>query len=111
MPWIAEIRSSMETVVVAHDVSGRPLHLDVHAAVADRLLARQPDQAAHRVPRADRERLHEDVGGRVRQAAGAAQFHSSGALVMRDQLLEGVDRAARDRPGARRRGLDRGPVR
>jgi hypothetical protein len=33
-----EIRSSMETVVVAHDVRGRPLHLDVHAAGADRVL-------------------------------------------------------------------------
>ena len=34
----AEIRSSMETVVVAHDAAGRPLHLDVHAAAADRIL-------------------------------------------------------------------------
>ena len=65
-----EIRSSMETVVVAHDVPGRPLHLDVHAAGADRDPAGQPDEAAHRVPRPDRERLHEDGRRRLRQAAG-----------------------------------------
>jgi hypothetical protein len=86
-----EIRSSMETVVVAHDVRGRPLHLDVHAAGADRILP------------VNRMKPHTQFRGPIESGCtkmivvgfgkqpGAAQFHSSGAVVMRDQLLEGVD--------------------
>jgi hypothetical protein len=87
----AEIRSSMDTVVVAHDVSGRPLHLDVHAAGADRILP------------VNRIKPHTAFRGTIESGCtkmvvvgfgkqpGAAQFHSSGAIVMRDQLLEGID--------------------
>jgi hypothetical protein len=87
----AEIRSSMETVVVAHDASGRPLHLDVHAAGADRILP------------VNRIKPHTQFRGPIESGCtkmivvgfgkqpGAAQFHSSGALVMRDQLIEGID--------------------
>jgi hypothetical protein len=87
----AEIRSSMETAVVAHDASGRPLHLDVHAAAADRILP------------VNRMKPHTAFRGTIESGCtkmivvgfgkqpGAAQFHSSGARVMRDQLLEGVD--------------------
>jgi hypothetical protein len=85
-----EIRSSMETVVVARDVKGRPLHLDVHAAAADRILP------------VNRMKPHTQFRGPIESGCtkmivvgfgkqpGAAQFHSSGAIVMRDQLLEGV---------------------
>ena len=87
----AEIRSSMETVVVASDASGRPLHLDVHAAGADRILA------------VNRMKPHTAFRGTIESGCtkmivvgfgkqpGAAQFHASGALVMRDQLIEGID--------------------
>jgi hypothetical protein len=86
-----EIRSSMETVVVTHDGRGRPLHLDVHAAGADRVLP------------VNRVKPHTQFRGPIESGCtkmlvvgfgkqpGAAQFHSSGAVVMRDQLLEGVD--------------------
>jgi hypothetical protein len=85
-----EIRSSMETVVVARDAKGRPLHLDVHAAGADRILP------------VNRMKPHTQFRGSIESGCtkmlvvgfgkqpGAAQFHSSGAIVMRDQLLEGV---------------------
>jgi hypothetical protein len=86
-----EIRSSMETVVVARDVRGRPLHLDVHAAGAERVLP------------VNRIKPHTQFRGPIESGCtkmlvvgfgkqpGAAQFHSSGAVVMRDQLLEGID--------------------
>ena len=91
----AEIRSSMETVVVAHDASGRPLHLDVHAAGADRILPvnRMKPHTAFRGPIESGCTKMIVVG--FGKQPGAAQFHSSGAAVMRDQLLEGVD-AIRD---------------
>jgi len=86
----AEIRSSMETVVVAHDASGRPLHLDVHAAEADRVLA------------VNRIKPHTGFRATIESGCtkmlvvgfgkqpGAARFHASGARVMGDQLLEGI---------------------
>ncbi len=85
-----EIRSTMETVVVARDVSGRPLHLDVHAASADRVLAvnRIKPHTAFRGPIESGCTKMLVVG--FGKQPGAAQFHSSGALVMREQLLEGV---------------------
>ncbi len=91
----AEIRSSMETVVVAHDASGRPLHLDVHAAGADRILPvnRMKPHTAFRGPIESGCTKMIVVG--FGKQPGAAQFHSSGAAVMRDQLLEGID-AIRD---------------
>ena len=86
----AEIRASMETVVVAHDTSERPLHLDIHAAGADRILA------------VNRVKPHTGFRGPVESGCtkmlvvgfgkqpGAARFHSSGAIAMREQLLDGV---------------------
>ncbi len=86
----AEIRSSMETVVVAHDAAGRPLHLDVHAAAADRILA------------VNRMKPHTGFRGAIESGCtkmivvgfgkqpGAARFHASGAAAMPDQLLHGV---------------------
>ena len=86
----AEIRSSMETVVVAHDASGRPLHLDVHAAGADRILPvnRMKPHTAFRGPIESGCTKMIVVG--FGKQPGAAQFHASGAVVMRDQLLVGV---------------------
>jgi hypothetical protein len=86
-----EFRSTMETVVVTRDAAGRPLHLDVHAAAADRILA------------VNRMKPHTQFRGPIESGCtkmivvgfgkqpGAAQFHSSGAVVMRDQLHEGID--------------------
>jgi hypothetical protein len=91
----AEIRSSMETVVVAHDASGRPLHLDIHAAGADRILPVnrvKPHTAFHGPVESGCTKMI--VVGFGKQP-GAAQFHASGAVVMRDQLLAGL-RALRD---------------
>ncbi len=86
-----EIRSSMETVVVARDASGRPLYLDVHAAGADCLLAvnRIKPHTAFRGPIESGCTKMLVVG--FGKQPGAAQFHASGALVMRDQLSEGID--------------------
>jgi hypothetical protein len=91
----AEVRSSMETVVVAHDASGRPLHLDVHAAGADRILAvnRIKPHTAFRGPIESGCTKMFVVG--FGKQPGAAQFHASGAVVMRDQLLDGMQ-ALRD---------------
>lgn len=87
----AEIRSTMETVVVARDASGRPLHLDVHAAAADRLLP------------VNRIKPHTGFRGSIESGCtkmlvvgygkqpGAAQFHASGAASLGEQLREGVD--------------------
>jgi hypothetical protein len=91
----AEVRSSMETVVVAHDAAGRPLHLDVHAAGADRILAvnRIKPHTAFRGPIESGCTKMFVVG--FGKQPGAAQFHASGAVVMRDQLLDGLQ-ALRD---------------
>ena len=106
----AEIRSSMETVVVAHDVAGRPLHLDVHAAAADRILP------------VNRMKPHTGFRGTIESGCtkmavvgfgkqpGAAQFHSSGARRDARPAAGGHRRAARDRADPRRRGVGRGAV-
>ena len=106
----AEIRSSMETVVVAHDASGRPLHLDVHAAGADRILP------------VNRMKPHTAFRGTIESGCtkmivvgfgkqpGAAQFHSSGARRDARPAARGRRRDARHRPHPRRRGVDRGAV-
>jgi hypothetical protein len=86
----AEIRSSMGTVVVTRDASGRPLHLDVHAAAADRILPvnRMKPHTGFRGPIESGCTKMIVVG--FGKQPGAAQFHASGARVMRDQLLEGI---------------------
>jgi hypothetical protein len=86
----AEIRSTMETVVVAETQSGMPLYLDTHAADADRILP------------VNRIKPHTSFTGPVESGCtkmavvgfgkqpGAAQIHSCGPEQMRDRLLEGV---------------------
>jgi hypothetical protein len=103
----AEIRASMETVVVAHTADGMPLYLDEHAAAADRILPvnRIKPHTCFKGP--DRERLHEDGSRRVRQAArcGADPFlwtaGDAQSTVARHRIL------ARHRAPARRRCIDR----
>ena len=75
----AEIRSSMETVVVAHDASGRPLHLDVHAGGCRPHPAGEPDEAAHRVRGPIESGCTKMIVVGFGKQPGAAQFHSSGA--------------------------------
>ena len=103
----AEIRATMETVVVATTPSGMPLHLDRHAAGADRILP------------VNRIKPHTCFKGPIESGCtkmavvgfgkqpGAAQIHSCGPVEMRDRLLDGHRRAAGDRPPARRRRVDR----
>lgn len=87
----AEIRSSVETVVVADTADGMPLHLDIHAAAADRILP------------VNRIKPHTCFKGPIESGCtkmavvgfgkqpGAAQIHASGPAQMRDRLLAGVD--------------------
>jgi len=87
----AEIRSTMETVVVATTVDGMPIYLDKHAADADRILP------------VNRIKPHTCFTGPVESGCtkmavvgfgkqpGAAQIHACGPEVMRDRLLAGID--------------------
>ena len=106
----------METAVVAtaddDDVGTIRLYLDRHAAGRRPHPAGQPHQAAHAVPRSDRERLHEDGRRRLRQAArrGRVPRHRA-ARHARPPAGGRHRRAAGDRPAARRRGIGRGAVR
>ena len=61
----------METVVVAHDAAGPSAAPRRPRRGRRPHPAGQPDEAAHRVPGPDRERLHEDDRRRLRQAARA----------------------------------------
>lgn len=86
----AEIRCSMETVVVARTESGMPLYLDEHAASADAILP------------VNRVKPHTCFKGPVESGCtkmavvgfgkqpGAAQIHSCGPTDMRDRLLDGI---------------------
>jgi hypothetical protein len=87
----AEIRSTMETVVVARDRAGRPIHLDTHAAGADRILPVnrvKPHTAFHGPIESGCTKMA--VVGFGKQP-GAAQFHASGAGEMRARLADGID--------------------
>lgn len=87
----AEIRSTMETTVVAETPSGMPVYLDRHAADADRILP------------VNRVKPHTCFKGPIESGCtkmavvgfgkqpGAAQIHSCGPELMRERLLEGID--------------------
>lgn len=84
----AEIRSTMDTVVVAHTSAGNPVHLDANAAAADRF-----------VP-VNRIKPHTCFKGPVESGCmkmavvgfgkrpGAFLVHSCGPIEMRDRLLD-----------------------
>lgn len=84
----AEIRSTMDTVVVAHTDSGTPVHLDAAAAAADRFLP------------VNRIKPHTCFKGPIESGCtkmavvgfgkqpGAALVHSCGPVEMRDRLLD-----------------------
>lgn len=87
----AEIRSAVETVVVAETADGMPLHLDVHAAAADRILP------------VNRVKPHTCFKGPIESGCtkmavvgfgkqpGASQIHACGPVEMRDRLLAGIE--------------------
>jgi hypothetical protein len=86
----AEIRSTMETVVVATTPDGMPLYLDLNAAGADRIFP------------VNRIKPHTCFIGPIESGLckmsvvgfgkqpGAAQIHSCGPEAMRDRLLAGI---------------------
>jgi hypothetical protein len=86
----AEIRSTMETVVVATTPDGMPLYLDLNAAGADRIFP------------VNRIKPHTCFVGPIESGLckmsvvgfgkqpGAAQIHSCGPEAMRDRLLAGI---------------------
>ncbi len=87
----AEIRSTMDTVVVATTSDGVEVHLDAHAAAADRFLP------------VNRIKPHTCFKGPIESGCtkmavvgfgkqpGAAMIHSRGPVEMRDRLLLGVE--------------------
>ena len=84
----AEIRATMETVVVAHTSAGTPVHLDANAAAADRFLP------------VNRVKPHTCFKGPIESGCtkmavvgfgkqpGAALVHTCGPVEMRDRLLD-----------------------
>jgi len=86
----AEFRATMETVEVARTPSGMPIHLDRHAAAADRILP------------VNRVKPHTCFKGPIESGCtkmavvgfgkqpGAAQIHSCGPVEMRERLLDGI---------------------
>jgi hypothetical protein len=87
----AEIRSTMETVEVAHTADGMPIYLDRHAAAADRILPVnrvKPHTCFHGPIESGCTKMA--VVGFGKQP-GAAQIHSCGPIEMRDRLLRGID--------------------
>ena len=86
----AEIRSTMETEIVARDAADRPIHLDKHAAGADRILPVnrvKPHTAFHGPIESGCTKMA--VVGFGKQP-GAAQFHAGGAGEMRARLADGA---------------------
>lgn len=84
----AEIRATMETVVVAHTASGTPVHLDANAAAADRFLPvnRIKPHTCFKGP-IESGCMKMAVVGFGKQP-GAALVHSCGPAEMRDRLLD-----------------------
>ncbi len=86
----AEIRATMDTVVVAHTPSGRPIHLDANAASADRFLP------------VNRIKPHTCFQGTIQSGcakmtavgfgkrAGAAMVHSCGPTEMAERIVSAV---------------------
>ena len=83
----AEIRATMETVVVAHTAVGTPVHLDANAVAADRFLPvnRIKPHTCFKGP-IESGCMKMAVVGFGKQA-GAALVHSCGPAEMRDRLL------------------------
>ena len=83
----AEIRATMDTVVVAHTEAGTPVHLDANAAGADRFLPvnRIKPHTCFRGP-IESGCMKMAVVGFGKQP-GAALVHSCGPIEMRDRLL------------------------
>lgn len=83
----AEIRATMETVVVAHTEAGTPVHLDANAAAADRFLPvnRIKPHTCFKGP-IESGCMKMAVVGFGKQP-GAALVHSCGPIEMRDRLL------------------------
>ena len=83
-----EIRSTMDTVVVAHTTSGTPVHLDANAAAADRFLPvnRIKPHTCFKGP-IESGCMKMAVVGFGKQP-GAALVHSCGPIEMRDRLLD-----------------------
>ncbi len=84
----AEIRSTMDTIVVAHTDSGTPVHLDANAAAADRFLPvnRIKPHTCFKGP-VESGCMKMAVVGFGKQP-GAALVHSCGPIEMRDRLLD-----------------------
>jgi hypothetical protein len=84
----AEIRATMDTVVVAHTASGTPVHLDANAAAADRMLPvnRIKPHTCFKGPIESGCMKMAVVGFGKRP--GAFLVHSCGPVDMRDRLLD-----------------------
>jgi len=84
----AEIRATMDTVVVARTTSGTPVHLDAHAAAADRFLAvnRVKPHTCFKGPIESGLTKMAVVG--FGKQPGAALVHACGPEEMRDRLLD-----------------------
>jgi hypothetical protein len=84
----AEIRATMETVVIAHTESGTPVHLDANAAAADRFLPvnRIKPHTCFKGP-VESGCMKMAVVGFGKQP-GAYLVHSCGPVEMRDRLLD-----------------------
>lgn len=84
----AEIRATMDTVVVAQTASGTPVHLDANAAAADRFLPvnRVKPHTCFKGP-IESGCMKMAVVGFGKQP-GAALVHSCGPTEMRDRLLD-----------------------
>lgn len=84
----AEIRATMDTIVVAHTSSGTPVHLDANAAAADRFLPvnRIKPHTCFKGP-IESGCMKMAVVGFGKQP-GAALVHTCGPVEMRDRLLD-----------------------
>ena len=84
----AEIRATMDTVVVAHTAAGTPVHMDANAAAADRILPvnRIKPHTCFKGPIESGCMKMAVVGFGKRP--GAFLVHSCGPIEMRDRLLD-----------------------
>lgn len=84
----AEIRATMDTVVITHTASGTPVHLDANAAAADRFLPvnRIKPHTCFKGP-VESGCMKMAVVGFGKQP-GAALVHTCGPTEMRDRLLD-----------------------
>ena len=86
----AEIRATMDTVVVAHSTTGTPVQLDAYAAAADRFLPvnRVKPHTCFKGPIESGLTKMAVVG--FGKQPGAALIHACGPVEMRDRLLDAV---------------------